>query len=393
MLSVTTGLAVDARPSSSARSRFASHKQKRSSRARTGARRSRALHVFGEELFRTALGRERSRADRYGDTFAVVRVEVEFDNAEARTSALSAVGHALSALNRPHVVGWFTYGAVLGVILPGIEGSDPGPRLEQFGRKVVDRLGPNAAAGVSIRWHVHPGARSRTRQTALAPESVCYRSRPSRWAGTNDVLKRALDVLGSAALLVCLSPALLLIACLVKWCSPGPVLYRQVRIGQNGHPFEMLKFRTMRVNAAHDLHEQYVKWFIKSSGEAGRDPNHQLFKLTDDPRVTRIGRFLRRMSLDEVPQFWNVLVGDMSLVGPRPPLPYEVEHYQPWHCRRLLEAKPGITGLWQVKGRSRTTFDEMVRLDLHYARTHSLWTDIKILLATPRAVLSGNGAC
>jgi len=110
-------------------------------------------------------------------------------------------------------------------------------------------------------------------------------------------------------------------------------------------------------------------------------------------RITPIGHFLRKTSLDELPQLWNVLTGDMSLVGPRPPLPYEVEQYKPWHCRRVVDAKPGITGLWQVTGRSRTTFDEMVRLDLRYARTRSLWTDIKILLQTPAAVIAGKGAC
>jgi lipopolysaccharide/colanic/teichoic acid biosynthesis glycosyltransferase len=117
-----------------------------------------------------------------------------------------------------------------------------------------------------------------------------------------------------------------------------------------------------------------------------------VFKIVDDPRVTSIGHFLRKSSLDEFPQFWNVLKGDMSLVGPRPPLVYEVAKYKRWHRRRVLEAKPGITGLWQVTGRSRTTFDEMVRLDLRYARSHSVWTDLKILLATPRAVISGKGA-
>ena len=118
-----------------------------------------------------------------------------------------------------------------------------------------------------------------------------------------------------------------------------------------------------------------------------------VFKIVNDPRVTPIGHFLRRSSLDELPQFWNVLKGDMSLVGPRPPLPYEVARYKSWHRRRVVEAKPGITGLWQVTGRSRTTFDDMVRLDLRYARGHSLWADIKILLATPAAVIKGKGAC
>jgi lipopolysaccharide/colanic/teichoic acid biosynthesis glycosyltransferase len=149
----------------------------------------------------------------------------------------------------------------------------------------------------------------------------------------------------------------------------------------------------MRVNAAETLHHEYVTQFIKSSGQVQGTGTNQLFKIANDPRVTSVGRILRKTSLDELPQLFNVLRGDMSLVGPRPPLQYEVDQYKPWHCRRVLEAKPGITGLWQVTGRSRTTFDEMVRLDLRYARTSSLWTDLKILLATPRAVISGKGAC
>jgi lipopolysaccharide/colanic/teichoic acid biosynthesis glycosyltransferase len=120
-------------------------------------------------------------------------------------------------------------------------------------------------------------------------------------------------------------------------------------------------------------------------------PN-KLFKLSNDPRITAVGRILRKTSIDELPQLWNVLIGEMSLVGPRPPIPYELRHYAPWHRRRVLEAKPGITGLWQVTGRSRTTFDEMVRLDLRYARTRSLWADLRILLRTPGAVLGGRGA-
>jgi lipopolysaccharide/colanic/teichoic acid biosynthesis glycosyltransferase len=148
----------------------------------------------------------------------------------------------------------------------------------------------------------------------------------------------------------------------------------------------------MHANADCKLHHEYVTRFIHSSGnQEARETG--VFKLTNDPRVTPIGGFLRKTSLDELPQLLNVLRGDMSLVGPRPPLPYEVEQYKPWHCRRVLDAKPGITGLWQVTGRSRTTFDEMVRLDLRYARSCSIWTDIKILLATPGAVFSGKGAC
>jgi len=206
-----------------------------------------------------------------------------------------------------------------------------------------------------------------------------------------DVAKRMLDIAGSTAFLIAFSPVFLFVSALVKLTSAGPVFFRQQRVGEAGQPFLMLKFRTMHVNADHRLHQQYVENFIQSTG-ASESGKNVVFKIVDDPRVTPLGHFLRRSSLDEFPQFWNVLTGEMSLVGPRPPLPYEVARYKGWHRRRLLEAKPGITGLWQVTGRSRTTFDEMVRLDLRYAKSYSVWTDLKILLATPRAVISGKGA-
>jgi lipopolysaccharide/colanic/teichoic acid biosynthesis glycosyltransferase len=211
-------------------------------------------------------------------------------------------------------------------------------------------------------------------------------------------LKRGIDILGSLTLLIILSPLLLAISGFVKLSSRGPVVFRQVRIGQMFKPFMICKFRTMYADADHGIHHNYVSWFINSSDKVQEDKGQEqdkqkIFKLTNDPRITPIGHFLRKTSFDELPQLWNVLRGEMSLVGPRPPLWYEVKQYKPWHRYRVLEAKPGITGLWQVSGRSRTTFDDMVRLDLRYAKNRSLWADIKILLATPMAVISGKGAC
>ena len=149
----------------------------------------------------------------------------------------------------------------------------------------------------------------------------------------------------------------------------------------------------MRVNSDSAIHQEFMKGVIAGKHD-GKSANGDkpVYKMTDDPRITAVGRFLRRSSLDELPQFFNVLCGDMSLVGPRPPLAYEYEEYEIWHRRRVLEAKPGITGLWQVKGRSRVRFDDMVRLDLQYVRTWSLWLDIQILLKTPKAVLMGDDA-
>src|SRR3984957_11777731 len=180
------------------------------------------------------------------------------------------------------------------------------------------------------------------------------------------VLKRTMDIVGSALALVFFSPVFLVIAFAVKATSKGPVFFRQRRIGQHGRSFVFLKFRSMQVNNDAAIHKEYVQKLI--AGKAEKQPSsgdgEGVYKLTHDPRVTKIGAFLRKTSLDELPQIINVLKGEMSLVGPRPPVPYEVEAYDIWHRRRLLEAKPGITGLWQVSGRSRVKFDDMVRLDL-----------------------------
>jgi len=211
---------------------------------------------------------------------------------------------------------------------------------------------------------------------------------------TSLLLKRLIDIVGSVFALILLAPIFAMLAALVKLTSKGPVFFRQQRLGQFQVPFAFLKFRSMYVTTDAEIHREYVKNFIAGRAEPNSTGGQQrrVYKITNDPRVTWIGRFMRRTSLDEIPQFWNVLVGQMSLVGPRPPIGYEIEEYEIWHRRRLLEAKPGITGLWQVHGRSRTTFDEMVRLDLRYSRMCSPISDLKILLQTPRAVFSGDGA-
>ncbi len=206
-------------------------------------------------------------------------------------------------------------------------------------------------------------------------------------------VKRAIDIVGSVAGIILSAPLMLVIAPLIKLTSAGPVLFRQERLGFLGKPFTFLKFRSMETDSDPSLHQDYVSNLIKGENDSINKGTAEqpLYKITDDPRITPIGNFLRKSSLDEIPQFFNVLKGDMSLVGPRPPIPYECDEYKGWHCRRVLEVKPGITGLWQVSGRSSTTFDEMVRLDLTYVRTWSLWLDIKIILKTWWAVISARG--
>jgi exopolysaccharide biosynthesis polyprenyl glycosylphosphotransferase len=205
--------------------------------------------------------------------------------------------------------------------------------------------------------------------------------RPARLTGPQVVAKRGFDLAVASIGLLLTLPLWLVIAVLVKVTSPGPVLYRQRRVGHRGRPFTILKFRTMRVGADEMLHE------LRALNEA----DGPLFKLRDDPRVTRVGRWLRSWSLDEFPQLWNVVRGDMSLVGPRPPLPEEVREYEEWQFDRL-EVPPGITGLWQISGRSDLSFEEYVRLDLFYIENWSLAYDFFIVAKTIPCLLSKRGA-
>lgn len=219
--------------------------------------------------------------------------------------------------------------------------------------------------------------------------------------------KRLFDVVIALLLLILLLPVMLLITILIKLDSSGPILFVQKRVGarrqmKNGQifwqikNFSFYKFRTMKNNTGDDLHQQFMQAYIAGDearmAELQPDPEASTaFKLTNDPRVTRIGEFLRQTSLDELPQLWNVIKGDMSLVGPRPPIPYEVAMYSPEHLKRLA-ASPGITGLWQVSGRCETSFDELVALDIEYIQKQSLWLDFKILLMTATAIISEKGA-
>ena len=203
----------------------------------------------------------------------------------------------------------------------------------------------------------------------------------SSLTGLNQVIKRIFDLSLTIPAIVVLSPFALLIAIAIKLDSPGPVLFRQTRVGRNGETFTFLKFRSMRVNAEAELEA------LRAQNEA----DGPLFKIKDDPRRTGVGRFLRQTSLDELPQLINVLRGEMSLVGPRPPIPEEVAQYQLWH-RKRLEIQPGLTGLWQVSGRSDLTFDEMVMLDIYYGENWSLSSDFQILLRTVPQLIFGDGA-
>lgn len=220
--------------------------------------------------------------------------------------------------------------------------------------------------------------------------------------------KRVMDLIIVTLSMVFLLPLMAFIALLIKWDSPGPAIFRQERVTarrrvRNGHvyweeaPFTIFKFRTMRVDAKSTIHRQFIEAYIAGDEkrmaelQSAQKAEDAKYKLVQDPRVTRVGSFLRKTSLDELPQFWNVLLGNMSLVGPRPPIPYEVELYL-YHHHDRLRTVPGISGWWQVRGRSATSFEEMVRMDVDYIRRQSLWLDIKIIFMTVTAAIKGRGA-
>ncbi len=202
-------------------------------------------------------------------------------------------------------------------------------------------------------------------------------------------LRRAADIVVGAGLVLVLAPVLLLVALAVRLDSRGPALFRQRRVGHEERQFTLLKFRSMRVDADPRGHREYVTSLIQGSSANGGREN--LYKLAVDDRITLVGRWIRRWSLDELPQLFNVIAGDMTLVGPRPAIPYEVAEYPSWYLQRF-SVKPGLTGLWQVSGRSERTYEEMVRLDVEYAQSRTLLLDLSILAKTPWVVVGRRGA-
>lgn len=359
--------------------------------------------VLSEESFLRTLSLERKRTERSRKPFLLMLLEFGDILPNESSRALGKVISALSASTRAtDVVGWFKNHSVVGVLFTEIIIDDQSSIVSTMMARVSETLGHALTLDqfnqVKLSFHVFPepwdgGIFDRPSNPMLYPDfSDQDDRRKYKFA-----VKRLMDVVGSGIGLILCAPVFLVIAALVKLTSKGPVFFRQQRIGQHGTPFTFLKFRTMFTNNDPSLHKEFVQQLIAGKVKANSSGNgngngHGVYKIKSDPRITRIGSFLRRSSLDELPQLINVLRGEMSLVGPRPPVQYEVDAYEIWHRGRLMEAKPGITGLWQVNGRSRVKFDEMVRLDIRYARTWSLWLDIKILLRTPRAVLLGEGA-
>ena len=243
------------------------------------------------------------------------------------------------------------------------------------------------AADLKMVTPFHPFFQTSARPEVVGSVPLLHVQNLGLYATKAQFIKRAMDIAISASTLAVLSPVMLLVALAIKLDSKGPVFFIQERVGLNGRTFRMFKFRSMRTDASEDLHKEYLQQLIQANGAppGGKD-GEALYKIQRDPRVTRVGRVIRPTSLDELPQLFNVLRGEMSLVGPRPPIQYEVDEYQQWHQRRL-HIRPGLTGLWQVSGRNRLSFDQMVTLDIAYLEQWSLWLDLRILLKTIPVVL------
>lgn len=358
-------------------------------------------NILPEEQFRQTLCRERKRSERSRRHLLLMLVGIkDLTGRECDSRMPKQVAESVRRTTREtDLAGWFEEGRVLGVIYTELGSSEVSSAIGIIRSKVIAGLQESVKANqlekLAISFHAFP---KDWVAEGLGPfgQDVLYTDLCEEGKKKKPFLliKRAMDVVGSASALLLLSPVFVVLAIIIKLTSKGPILFRQQRVGQYGVAFEFLKFRSMYVSTSADIHKEFVRNFIAGKADiAGAEGKQKaIYKITNDPRVTGIGKFMRRTSFDEFPQFWNVLKGDMSLVGPRPPIPYEIEAYDIWHRRRLVDAKPGITGLWQVHGRSKSTFDDMVRMDLHYSRNWSLWLDMKILLQTPCAVLSGDGA-
>ena len=357
-----------------------------------GAAHNEALTVLPYGRFMDQVRNEKRRTDRSKAPFSVVFFgssggagRSDLDEAQAILGLLTGHRSPVTALGRID-------GSTVGVILPHTDAASALQLKQEI--EAGSSTGRYAIGLTTYPDHVlEPNTRLDIEAAAVPNHLVGGHLTPQH--RVQAAAKRAVDIVGALVGLAVFSPVMLVTAAAVKLSSPGPIIFKQTRIGEKGERFSFYKFRSMRTDADDRIHREYVKSLIEGNhqqldqGENAKP----LYKMKSDPRITRVGRIIRKTSIDELPQFFNVLKGDMSLVGPRPPLPYEVEQYQSWHLRRVLDVKPGITGLWQVDGRSKTSFDDMVRLDLKYSKSWSLTLDFQIMLKTFRAVVESSGAC
>jgi len=349
--------------------------------------------ICSREEFSCILERELARAERSNQIFSVV----EFDigdvevNRELGKQLLQALAKRLRSTDE---VGWI-HGHHIGVLLYNTltEGA------HVFSQRILDLL-PSALTHPDFKIHTYPTVVQakddsgyqcpERRQTSQGYQNVTRGKSPKPvremrmlYSLAMPTWKRSIDIVGALVLLMLFFPFLALAALMIKIVSPGPIFFKQLRVGYGGRVFSLYKLRTMKVHADASAHRKYLAELIRdTAGE--KETGRPMVKL-DDPQIIPFGKILRVTCIDELPQLINVLLGDMSLVGPRPPIPYEVEEYVTWYSGRF-DAVPGMTGLWQVSGKNRLTFKDMARLDIRYARQMSFALDLKILLLTPLAI-------
>jgi len=345
--------------------------------------------ILPHHHFLDRLREEKRRTERSKSPLSVALLSLEEETLNGHEPVEEFLKSLYRNTRETDIKGWLHDG-VIGLILPDTD--------EKGARRCIEKIANgNGCLKFSTVTGTYPDhlfqrlLTGEPSQPDLFPLDLDESTKTNRF---QTVMKRVIDIAGSLVGLILFSPLMLLTAIVIKIASPGPAIFTQSRFGRKGVHIPFYKFRSMYWNVDDQVHREYVNHLIKGNLEKinqgeGKKP---LYKMRSDARITLVGKIIRKTSIDELPQFLNVLKGEMSLVGPRPPIPYEVEKYEPWHLRRILAVKPGITGLWQVSGRSTTSFDEMVRLDLRYAGNWSLWLDLKILLKTIRAVFCTKGA-
>ena len=345
--------------------------------------------AFARNYFLQLLRREKRRADRSNSALSVVVYRVTDESSRSGASTAELLQIVAETVRETDIVGRLGNHSVA-VLCPDTNDEGIHRLTEKIGEQAKHLI--FSAEAATYPDHHFDELTSGEWSPPEAHPLFIDEFKASRRDGYR--LKRALDIVGALAAILLFSPVMLVTALAVALSSRGPIIFRQKRLGRAGVPFTFYKFRSMRCNNDDSIHRKYVQSLIKGEHEkinqqSAADP---LYKLKADPRVTKVGHFIRKTSIDELPQLFNVLKGEMSLVGPRPPLPYEAENYRSWHLRRVLDIKPGITGLWQVEGRSKVSFDDMVRLDLRYIRSCSLSQDLRILAKTVYVVLTCDGA-
>ena len=340
--------------------------------------------VLGKHHFLKQMEREKRRSDRSKAPLSIILFRLEARK-PGDFGGVEAFLRLLHHSRRDTDILGYLRDDLVALLLPDTDEKG----AHGFMRKIESRIGRFPASTISGTYPDQLFDQISTEPKARSNLSPFYIAGSKHGREPGYFLKRSLDIVGAIAGLVLLSPLMVATAIAVALDSPGPIFFRQARLGRGGVPFRFYKFRSMFVNADDRIHREFVTKLIQGKLEEVNqgDADNPYYKIKSDPRVTRVGTFIRDKSIDELPQLFNVLRGDMSLVGPRPPLPYEVESYESWHLMRILEVKPGITGLWQVEGHSTTTFDDMVRLDLRYIRNCSLILDLKILFKTVKMLL------